>query len=316
MILIISSEQDDHAVVVLEQLQHRNMHAHLLDLSEFPQHLPLSIRYTQQASSSYQASLGSLDLAAVKVVWWRRPQPFQPHPDITDQAALSFVYAESHAAVSGLWLNTDAFWINHPTRDDEAAHKVHQLKVAQAVGLEIPTTLITNDPARARAFVSTFGAERTIYKAFSGTKEAWRETRVLRGDEVEMLDNVRYAPVIFQEYIPARVDLRITVVGEAIFPVAIYSQDTSYHFDYRMDMDSARVEAFELPAEVQSLLRQYMRRLGLVYGAIDMRLTPDGRYVFLEVNPSGQWLFVESRSRLPITEAVVDLMCRHAIGEG
>ncbi len=311
MILIISSLNDEHAIVVRDRLQRRNARVQLLDLSEFPQQLPLSIRYTKQPDDGYQATLGTIDLAACRVAWWRRPQPFQPHPDVGDQTSLSFVYAECHAAISGLWLNTDAFWINHPTRDDEAAHKVHQLKVAQAIGLEIPTTLITNDPARARAFVSTYGHERTIYKAFSGTIEAWRETRVLRADEVELLDNVRYAPVIFQEYIPAHIDLRITVVGDEIFPVAIYSQETGYQFDYRMEMDSARVEAFEIPEEVQSLLRQYMRRLGLVYGAIDMRLTPDGRYVFLEVNPSGQWLFVESRSNQPITDAMVDLMCRH-----
>jgi glutathione synthase/RimK-type ligase-like ATP-grasp enzyme len=47
-----------------------------------------------------------------------------------------------------------------------------------------------------------------------------------------------------------------------------------------------------------------MRRLGLEYGAIDLRLTPDGEYVFFEVNPAGQFLFVEHACGLPISAAL------------
>ena len=55
-----------------------------------------------------------------------------------------------------------------------------------------------------------------------------------------------------------------------------------------------------------------VRRLGLHYGTIDMVLTPDGRYVFLEINPNGQYLWIEKQSGLPITEAVCDLLARES----
>src|SRR5262249_28406868 len=129
--------------------------------------------------------------------------------------------------------------------------------------------------------------------------------------ELGFLANVKYAPVIFQQYIPAKVDLRITVVGERIFPACIYSQDTEYKVDFRMTMDAARVEPAELPSDVSAMLRALMGRVGLVYGAIDMRLTPDDEYVFLEVNPAGQWLFIEHRTGQPISEAMAELMVAH-----
>ena len=147
-----------------------------------------------------------------------------------------------------------------------------------------------------------------IYKAFSGTEEEWRETRRLKDDEVSLIDNVKYAPVIFQEYIPGGIDLRITVIGERFFTGAIYSENTSYNVDFRMVMDEARMEPFELPPEVRSGLLRLMEQLGLHYGAIDMRLAPDGEFVFLEINPSGQWLFVEYGTGLPITDALVEFM--------
>ena len=65
-------------------------------------------------------------------------------------------------------------------------------------GLETPTTLVTNSPEDARAFVETQGADRTIYKAFSATAQHWRETRLLKSDEFKLLDNVKFAPLIFQ----------------------------------------------------------------------------------------------------------------------
>jgi hypothetical protein len=63
---------------------------------------------------------------------------------------------------------------------------------------------------------------------------------------------------------------------------------------------------------VEEKLLRLMQRLGLAFGAVDMRRTPDGRHVFLEINPAGQWLFVEDRTGQPITGALCSLMAAHA----
>jgi glutathione synthase/RimK-type ligase-like ATP-grasp enzyme len=254
-----------------------------------------------------------INLADVRAVWYRRPQPFGIAPYLTRPSHRAFAYNEAHEAVAGLWQTLDVFWMNHPTRDEVAARKAYQLKVAVASGLEIPRTLISNDPDEVRRYLDERGSQETIYKSFSATELEWRETRLVGTDELTVLDQVRHAPVIFQEYVPAVVDLRVTVVGDDIFAAGIHSQDTRYRVDFRIDMNRASIEAHSLPGDVESCVRDLIRRLGLVYGAIDMRLTPDGRYVFLEVNPAGQWLFIEGRTGQPITAAVARTLAHAGI---
>lgn len=313
-VLILAPATDEHALAVAGRLRERGGEVEIVDLSHFPQRASMSARYACCADCggrgfALELESGRIDLADVGAVWWRRPQPPEPSPAIRDDGHRLFAANEAQEALSGMWHSlASALWVNDPARDQVAHRKAYQLSVAQDVGLRIPHTLITNDPDEARAFVDGRGYRGVIYKAFSATERDWRETRVLRPEELELLDNVRYAPVIFQEYVEAVYDLRITAVGGKLFAVAIHSQQTDYKVDFRMDVASARMEAVELPPEVERHLLALLSRLGLVYGAIDMRLTPDGRYVFLEINPAGQWLFVEEPSGQPIAEAMARLL--------
>lgn len=314
MILILASHEDDHTQAVLEHLDRLGAQATVLDLSRFPRELQLSLWYCQNGQRDFRLALPGgeeLSLSHCRVAWWRRPQPIELHPEIVSPSHRTFAYNECFETLAGLWPTLDAFWINQPTRDEIASHKVYQLRVAREIGLPTPVTLITNNPAQARAFVDRYGSERTIYKTFSATQEEWRETRLMQPEEVALLDNVRFAPVIFQEYVPACLDLRVTVVGDEIFASAVHSQETGYKVDYRMEMAAARIEPYGLPAGVVAGLRQLMERLGLVYGAIDLRLTPDGTYVFLEINPAGEWLFMEERSGQSISAAFARLLASH-----
>jgi len=136
---------------------------------------------------------------------------------------------------------------------------------------------------------------------------AWRETRLVEASDIKQLELVKYAPVIFQEYIDG-VDLRITVIGDAFFAAEIDARQTRYPVDMRMVVGEALVQPVTLSPDLQARLLALQRRLNLAYGAIDMRRTPAGDYYFLEVNPAGQWAFVEERTQLPITKAMADLL--------
>jgi glutathione synthase/RimK-type ligase-like ATP-grasp enzyme len=215
-----------------------------------------------------------------------------------------FAANEAHEALTGLWQSMDANWINDPSLDLIAQRKAYQLKVAQQVGLRIPGTLMTNDPDEARKFVDARGYRDVVYKSFSSTEEEWRETRLLKEDELGLLDHVQHAPVIFQHYVEARYDLRITAVGDRLFPAAIHSQQTGYKVDCRIDIAAAEIEPVDLPEEISVKLLALKQRLGLTYGAIDMRLTPSGDYVFFEINPAGQFMYIEAATGLPIASAL------------
>lgn len=312
MILVVSHPQDPHAERVIGLLRERDHQVMLLDISELPERASLTIDYDdpRQPRAEYRRGGGSsIDLSDTRAVWWRRPQV--PNASaVTDLEARLFSANEWHEAVNGFWQVLDASWVNRPDRDEVASRKAYQLKIAARSGLTVPRTLITSDPDLARAFIETHDPGQTVFKTFSATHAIWRETRIVREEELAVLDNVRHAPVIFQEYVPADIDLRVTVVGDQIFPTAIHSQETDYPVDFRMSLGQARIEPTELPLDVTERLRAFMDRLGLVYGAIDMRRTPSGHYVFLEVNTAGEFLFVEERTGQPISTALVDWLAR------
>ena len=191
MILIVSNSDDDHAQAVMQSLQRRkDVAAQLLDLSRFPRELHLCLDYEEGVDPIecwFRNDRIAIPVSDCSVVWWRRPQPFSMHEELSDPSQLNFAHSECYEAVNGLWLTLPATWVNHPTRDEEAARKPYQLRVAREVGFEIPRTRITSDPAAAREFAESLGFSRTIYKAFTGTEQAWRETRVLQEDEVALL---------------------------------------------------------------------------------------------------------------------------------
>lgn len=309
MILVISHEADIHSEAVWRVLEQRKHQAALLDLSRFPSLSSVELAYGNGGSGFRLADKhwGDVDLGEVRAAWWRRPLPFGIPAEITDPVYRGFAVSEAREVFGGLWGLLNAEWINDPQRDDLAHRKSYQLQIAEKVGLKIPETLITNNPDRARAFISARGPERTVFKAFSGTPQAWRETRLVGEQEVAELDLVRLAPVIFQEYVEGT-DLRVTVVGDRIFAGEIDIRGGDYSVDFRMNYDRLRIRPTTLPDEVSGGIRSLMSRLGLVYGAIDFRRRPDGEHVFLEINPAGQWLFVEQHTRQPITEAMADAL--------
>lgn len=313
MILIISTEQDDHAKSVAQKLNKYGEKPYILDLSLFPRdlHISLDISNNNNIRSRFINTNEEIDLTDSSVIWWRRPQPFLLHSEITDYTNSNFAYSECYSAISGLWQTINAFWVNNPSYDELASRKPYQLKIAKKVGLEIPKTKITNDPNEARKFIEELGFSNTVYKAFTGTEKAWRETRILKEQELDLLENVQFAPVIFQEYIPLKLDLRITMIGNKIIASAIYPNKTSYISDYRMNLNERVIEPYKLPNNISDKLHSLMDNLGLVYGAIDMRLTDDNRYVFLEINPSGQWLFMEYRTGIQITEIFAQYLLDH-----
>ena len=293
IVMIVSSPGDVHAQAVMEALSDSGVDIELLDLSEFPTRISLSMEFenSKHRFCLHRTGCAKLDLLTISAAWWRRPQPFRFPAALTETAHRRFALSEAATAFAGLYQSMDAFWVNDPRRDSAAQHKPWQLALAQQIGLEIPVTLMTSDPEEARDFWMRF-EDCIIYKPFLSLPEAWRETRRLRAEEIPLSQSVRTTPVIFQRYVDAIADVRATIVGDDIFAASTDVREGEYPTDVRFNPD-ARFEFHLLPTDVQDALRSMMRRMGLEYGAVDLRLTPEGTYVFLEINPAGQFLWIE-----------------------
>ncbi|UBF25844.1 hypothetical protein K9N68_30590 [Kovacikia minuta CCNUW1] len=138
-------------------------------------------------------------------------------------------------------------------------------------------------------------------------------TNPVSSKDLEDLDGLRFCPMTFQEKVPKLLELRATVVGRKVFTAAVDSQrlEQSQHDWRRQGVALLRHwQPHELPQEVQEKLLNVMDYFGLNYGAIDLILTPDQRYVFLEVNPCGEFFWLDLYANLPISDAIANLLMR------
>jgi glutathione synthase/RimK-type ligase-like ATP-grasp enzyme len=309
MILIVSFPDNEHVERVRQHLTVRSI---VVDTANFPVSLGLD---AQLGESVERLRLNlpdgqHVELAEVGAVWYRRIRPYKVHDDLADETARLFAWSESNEALLGVWYSLQCFWMNAPTADEVAQRKIRQLQVARRVGLPIPETLVTNEPAVARSFLQHHGPGNVVRKAFRNIAQAPRETSVVSEEDLALIEAVRYAPVIFQRYVPADLDLRVTVVESDIFAAAIRS-GPDYQADYRLGLASATVRPYDLPDDVSARLLELMKAFGLNFGAIDMRVTPEGEHVFLEVNPAGEYLFISERTGQPIPAAIAASLQRH-----
>ena len=245
MILLVSHDDDDHLAPMLAALAAIGSEAVVVDTAGLPAAVAVAAEHGPQGDR-WRLRLADgawLDLDRCGSGWWRRPRPPDHDPRIADPREAAWAANETYEAMAGFWDALPITWVSPPKAIETAMMKTWQLPAANAAGLEIPQTLVTSDPEEARAFVDRLGPDRVICKAFSATESHWRETRQVGAAEYELLDRVQLAPVIFQELVPAEVDLRVTIVGEQVFAAAIHSQELPYPLDFRLFLDTGQRSA-------------------------------------------------------------------------
>ncbi len=181
----------------------------------------------------------------------------------------------------------DVLWANHPNRCADAIFKPYQWKVAAECGLLVADTVITNDEASALRFVDRQDA--TITKALgpSGITEEDKLkvafTRRLTGDDVAELGCVSVTSTTLQRFVPKAFEVRLTVIGNKWFPIAIRAATESAHTDWRSDPSALTYEFVPVPDSVANGVSQYMKRMNLAYAGLDFVVTPnDEEWVMLE----------------------------------
>ncbi|MGW6194820.1 ATP-grasp ribosomal peptide maturase [Kribbella sp. NPDC055110] len=307
-VLVLTGRDDLTADAVIDELTRRDASVVRYDTSDFPQSSRIAATLGAQGWEGHLTADRSVDLAVVSAVWWRRPAEFSV-PTAWPDEARAFAVSEARVGVLGVLGSLPVRWINHPAKDSAANYKPVQLAVAARAGLDVPRTVITSDPDHARDFI---GPGETIYKGLSGgvltaeRRHRYLPTTVLRADEIDA--SVTGTAHLFQERVPKRCEVRLTVIGQRMFPVAIHAESAAARLDWRTDYPSLTYGPIELPVQVEKGVRLLMDELGLYFGALDFAVTPDGRWVFFEVNPNGQWHWLAVKAGVPMIEAIADAL--------
>jgi glutathione synthase/RimK-type ligase-like ATP-grasp enzyme len=310
--VLVLTHAADHFVIerVAEALTRRGARAFRFDTDLFPGEARLSARAGADPAHRLLCRGEELDLERVSAVWLRKI--WTPRLDERlDPKLRAGALRESAAALLGFLDGLHrARWIDPPDAVRGAENKLRQLRIASEVGLDVPRTLMTNDPEAVRAFRNEHGS--IVAKMLTPLSVGMEHqpfsvrTSLVRDEDLAHLDSLRHAPMVFQELVEKEVELRVACVGARAFVGAIdASRSERGRVDWRSARpDEARWTAGELPVDVVASLRALLRRLRLRQGAVDLIRTPQGRHVFLEINPVGEWGMLERDLGLPIADAI------------
>lgn len=316
--MIVSQELDPTADGVVLALGERGVPVFRIDRAWFPQRLILEAELRDaQWMGFLRTAERRVELDDIQSVWyrWRSKFVLSPLLSPSDRQHAEF---EARAGFDGVICSLDARYVNHPHRV-AALPKPVELRLAARCGLDVPETVVSNSSRQVGEFLKdSRGAVRKLFSChvFDNTSRSMvGYTRLITDGDLDDLDHVALTAHQVQCYIDKLMDVRVVVVGDRIFPVAIHSLSEAARIDFRADYRALRHEVIELPVTVTHGIRRFMAESGLLMVSMDFSVGRDGRYYFLESNPAGgQYGWLETKTGVRITEAVADLLARDWLG--
>ncbi|HJR06139.1 MAG TPA: MvdC family ATP-grasp ribosomal peptide maturase [Pyrinomonadaceae bacterium] len=317
VVLLLTHTKDFYTVDrVADALAVRGAKTFRFDMDRFPHEVRLAARLgTDGFSYTIEDGAASCEADAVRAVWARKIWPPQLDENL-DPKFSRMCLRESVAALDGFLDGLQAArWINERLREREAENKLLQLRLAAEAGLRIPQTLVTNDARRAREFFRECGgalvAKLLAPVSYSmGASGDFVYTNEVGEDDLEDMSGLRHSPMVFQERIAKSLELRVVYVAGKFFVGALdASRSERGQTDWRRAApEECHWQQDDIPTELKAQLTALMRKLQLAYASIDIIRTPEGRHVFLEVNPGGEWGMLERDLAHPISEAIADAL--------
>lgn len=236
-------------------------------------------------------------------VWYRRPERLI-HPTAASSPESKLTLDEWAEALEGCFAHIpNERWMNHPAANVAASHKLEQLTTARRLGFSIPDTLVTQQPQLLRAFFQRHNGNVIVKPISVGyvEREAGQSDSIIYTNRVpphylDDLQDVSACPTLFQQCIEKTSDVRITVVDGDVHSVALRAADMdgSQRCDIRRNnMNDVTYSRVALPQDVESKIHSLMRHYRLRYAAIDMAVDHEGNWIFFEVNPNGQWAWLD-----------------------
>ncbi|QIF06167.1 hypothetical protein G5S37_24870 [Roseimicrobium sp. ORNL1] len=300
MIAIVTVRNDVHAVAICGQVRRLGYpDCHIIECDQLAQGRNIHYAVGVDAGRDWVlTSDGSpIAISQTRVIWLRRPRANQNlNTPLTEEDGYHLVNNDCRGALSGyLATHFRGKWISHPEATFRASDKLYQQEVARACGFRVPKTIVTQSADEVGKFFLECDG-KVIVKTVVGA-DLTLETKKIADPSFFSDEAYSASPAIYQECIEGTKHLRLLNFGDRSMCGLIETDN----LDWRMHLDES-ITPWKVPDDLNRRVRMVIERLGLEMGIVDIKLTPGGEPVWLEVNPQGQFIFLEPLTGLPFVE--------------
>jgi len=314
-VLIISNKSDITTDFIVKELKRRDINFYRLNTEELTKTCFVTLDFGSNLFLIKDTVLNvEVNLKHISSVYYRRPE--LPLIDNSELSAgeETFLKNEITYCLEGIYkILRDAYWISPLFAIRQAENKIYQLDIAKSIGFIIPDSIITNDYDKLNYFRERNNHECIIKPIRSGLISDESESKVIFTNTLSGLSFTKaefeMSPNYIQQHIRKRGDIRVTMVGNKAYATLIHSQiDVKTKTDWRKGESELKHSKIKLPDLLKQKCDELMTGLNLRFGAIDFILNETGEYVFLEINPNGQWAWIERKTGYKISEEIVNLL--------
>ncbi|WP_071458443.1 hypothetical protein [Bacillus massilinigeriensis] len=305
-VLLISDKYDFTTDFICIELERKETNYLRLNRDEFH-------NYKIQINSSYfdmLITVGENEYLVsekhLKSIYFRAPI-FLRELNQAESTLESVLYKEQWMSfIRNLLIFENVLWANNPEKTYKAENKIVQLKYAKKIGFSIPNTTVTNYPPELHN-------EKYIIKSLDtaffniGGNEGFVYSNIIDKKELQEA-NLKLAPVTIQDYVFPKTDIRVTVVGNEVFATDITISGKGVDIDWRKAKDDVQFNTVSLPTTVKNNCIEIVKQLGLKFGAIDLLKTDKNDYIFLEINPTGEWAWLVHTTGQPIPQSFANML--------
>jgi hypothetical protein len=324
-LLIVTSESDTHADAVINELKKVQQKILINPVRLNSENFIKNTNYFYEWQSSgrrinsflsFKDSL--VNVQDIGVIWWRKPDQYAVFPEVTDDSAIKYCQQETESLIYSLWgLYPQAKWVNCYYRMRLPSHRINQIPIAQNLGIKIPPTLITNSYEAICDFLKIQGNCIIKPMRYSGFVHDGKQyacyTRPIDLNTIKIFKHsIQLAPVFLQKRINKKAEYRVTLIGKNHFVCRIEAQhinDADVTLDWRVTEPEKLIHTpDELPKEYIKQLFKMLDEFGLNFGAFDIIRDDDDTLYFIELNPNGQWYWIEILTGMPMVKAMIELI--------
>jgi glutathione synthase/RimK-type ligase-like ATP-grasp enzyme len=304
MVLIISHQHDTHAKAVAKEIIARGEKCFIFDISDFGcggmLHFGNSVNDFISNSKNEK-----IFIPEIKSIWNRRPKEPQINETVIGRENREFANREWRNAYEGLFKTVNIRMVN-PVHTSSFANKPLQLSLAKKFGFNIPETVITNSKEDVINLYNKYNGQ-IIHKSLTSTSKTFIQTKLFKETDFQFLDNLIICPAIFQELITGKYDYRVTVIGNKVFTARISTYQNPSLIDSRLDLN-LKYESYNFSKSVNNKIIRLLRELNLEFASLDFKLSRDKKLYFLEINPQGQFIYIQLLTGLPLVKEMADFL--------